>query len=52
MRSALNVKHRSRIAGYIDMQNAIIDDPSVTTGDHDGKAVVLCAADDAAADNR
>ena len=31
------------VLGYHDMHNAIIDDPNVTTGDHDGKAVVLCA---------
>ena len=29
--------------GYIDMHNAITDDPSITTGDHDGKAALLCA---------
>jgi hypothetical protein len=33
-----------KFTGYLDMHNAIIDDPGITTGDHDGKAIVLCAA--------
>jgi hypothetical protein len=32
-----------KIVGHISMQNAINDEPSVTTGDHDGRAVLLCA---------
>lgn len=30
-------------AGYADLDNALRDDPGVTTGDHDGRAVVLRA---------
>jgi hypothetical protein len=32
-----------KVAGFLEMQNSLIDDPSITTGDHDGRAVVLCA---------
>jgi hypothetical protein len=32
-----------RRAGTVDLSNAIADDPEVTTGDHDGHAVVLIA---------
>jgi hypothetical protein len=32
-----------KLTGHLDMHNAIVDDPNVTTGDHDGKAVVLCS---------
>jgi hypothetical protein len=31
-----------KVTGYIELHN-MIDDPSVTTGDHDGRAAVLCA---------
>ena len=31
-----------KIVGHISMQNAVDDEPSVTTGDHDGRAVLLC----------
>lgn len=31
------------ITGFVDMQNEIVDDPNVTTGDHDGRAVLLRA---------
>ena len=30
-----------RIAGFLDMDNAVVGDPQVTTGDHDGRAVLL-----------
>jgi hypothetical protein len=39
----LDARSGFKIVGYIDMNNAVRDDPSITTGDHDGKAVLLCA---------
>ena len=33
-----------RRTGFVDLQNAISDDPLVSTGDHDGKAILLKAA--------
>lgn len=30
-------------AGFVDLQNAIVKDPKVSTGDHDGQAVLLRA---------
>ena len=30
-----------RLIGFIELDNAIVDDPQVSTGDHDGKAVLL-----------
>lgn len=30
-----------RIVGFVDMDNAIINDPQITTGDHDGRAVLM-----------
>lgn len=30
-----------RIAGFVDLGNAIVGDPAITTGDHDGRAVLL-----------
>ena len=30
-----------RIAGFVDLGNAIIGDPLVTTGDHDGRAILM-----------
>jgi Beta-lactamase len=39
----LDVNTEFKMVGYIDMQNTIRDDPNVTTGDHDGKAALLCA---------
>jgi hypothetical protein len=41
--ASLDRQTEFKLTGYVDMHNAIIDDPNVTTGDHDGKAVVLCA---------
>lgn len=32
-----------KLSGRVDLQNAISDDPALTTGDHDGEAVVLRA---------
>ncbi|MBZ5589856.1 MAG: hypothetical protein LAO05_14975 [Acidobacteriia bacterium] len=32
-----------RIAGRVDLANSMADDPALTTGDHDGRAVVLKA---------
>ncbi len=32
-----------KIAGFVDLDNAVVGDPLVTTADHDGKAVVLRA---------
>ncbi len=32
-----------RISGFVDLQNTIIDNADITTGDHDGIAVVLSA---------
>ncbi|HEX2255778.1 MAG TPA: hypothetical protein VHG92_03585, partial [Afifellaceae bacterium] len=29
------------IAGFVDLDNAILGDPQVTTGDHDGRAVLM-----------
>ena len=40
--ASLDRQTEFKLTGYVDMHNAIIDDPNVTTGDHDGKAVVLC----------
>ncbi len=37
----LAARSRYRITGFVDMDNAIVDDPAVTTGDHDGRAVKL-----------
>lgn len=34
-----------RISGFVNLANAIVGDPEITTGDHDGLAVVLRAAD-------
>jgi hypothetical protein len=31
------------VAGYLDLGNAIVEDPALTTGDHDGVAVLLSA---------
>jgi hypothetical protein len=33
-----------KIAGFIDLGNDLIDDPALTTGDHDGMAVLLRAS--------
>lgn len=30
-----------RIAGFVDLGNAILGDPLITTGDHDGRAVLM-----------
>lgn len=30
-------------AGFVNLENVIVADPAVTTGDHDGMAVVLIA---------
>jgi hypothetical protein len=32
-----------KASGYLDMSNALLNEPDVSTGDHDGKAVILCA---------
>jgi len=32
-----------RISGYVNLNNMIVGDPSVTTGDHDGMAVLITA---------
>jgi hypothetical protein len=42
--ASLNRQTDFKVTGFLDMQNSIVDDPSVTTGDHDGKAIVLCAS--------
>jgi hypothetical protein len=41
--ASLNSQTEFKLTGHLDMHNAILDDPKVTTGDHDGKAVVLCS---------
>jgi hypothetical protein len=41
--ASLDGQTEFKLTGHVDMHNAIIDDASVTTGDHDGKAVLLCA---------
>jgi hypothetical protein len=33
-----------RLVGYVSLDNAVVDDPLVSTGDHDGKAVLLRVA--------
>jgi hypothetical protein len=42
--ASLNRQTDFKVTGFLDMQNSIVDDPSVTTGDHDGKAIILCAS--------
>lgn len=37
----LGARSDFEIVGFVDMDNAIIDNPLVTTGDHDGQAVKL-----------
>lgn len=39
--SRMNKKSDYKIAKYADLKNALINDPILTTGDHDGRAVVL-----------
>lgn len=39
--SRLNNKTDYKIVKYVDLKNAVMHDPSLTTGDHDGRAVVL-----------
>jgi hypothetical protein len=41
--ASLDRETEFKLTGHLDMHNAILDDPKVTTGDHDGKAVVLCS---------
>jgi hypothetical protein len=31
------------VSGFVPLDNALIDDPAVTTGDHDGVAVLVRA---------
>jgi hypothetical protein len=33
-----------KVSGFVRLDNAILDDPAVTTGDHDGMAVLVRAA--------
>ena len=33
-----------KIGGFVSLDNALVDDPAVTTGDHDGLAVLVRAA--------
>jgi hypothetical protein len=32
---------RFQISGFVDLDNALLNDPQVTTGDHDGRAVLM-----------
>jgi hypothetical protein len=41
--ASLDRETEFKVTGYLDMHNAVGDHPSVTTGDHDGRAVVVCA---------
>jgi len=43
--ASLDRQTEFKLTGHLNMNNAIIDDPYVTTGDHDGKAVILFARD-------
>jgi hypothetical protein len=43
--ASLDRQTEFKLTGHLNMNNAIIDDPYVTTGDHDGQAVILCARD-------
>ena len=40
--ASLNRQTDFKVTGLLDMHNSIVDDPNVTTGDHDGKAL-FCA---------
>jgi hypothetical protein len=40
---SLDRKTEFRLTGFVDLQNAILRDPQVATGDHDGLAVLLRA---------
>lgn len=42
----LDEKSVFKTAGFVHLDNAIVDDPKITTGDHDGCAVVLRAGND------
>lgn len=37
----LEKKSRFKVAGFVNLDNMIIDNPNLTTGDHDGVAVLL-----------
>jgi hypothetical protein len=37
----LDARSGYSIAGFVDLDNAIVADPQVTTGDHDGRAVLM-----------
>lgn len=37
----LDAKSGYRIVGFVDLGNAIVGDPLISTGDHDGRAVML-----------
>jgi hypothetical protein len=41
--ASLDLRTEFKFTGAVTMHNAITADANVTTGDHDGKAVVLCA---------
>ncbi len=41
---AMDKKTQFRITGFVSLGNAILGDPKVGTGDHDGLAVILTAA--------
>jgi hypothetical protein len=41
--SRMSARGGYEVAGYLDLGNAIVGDPSLTTGDHDGVAVLLSA---------
>jgi hypothetical protein len=40
---ALDLRTPFKSAGFVALENAILGDPNVTTGDHDGRAVLLRA---------
>ena len=39
----LDAKTGFKLLGRVSLDNAIADDPDITTGDHDGRAVLLRA---------
>jgi len=39
----VNAKTGFKLLGRVSLDNAIVDDPDITTGDHDGRAVLLRA---------